>query len=81
MKSNSWLMRVGDELAQAWIIAIKDVQAYYMTPTTVLWALLKLILAMSTLSGGHPGTTTAHPPARVQTRPPQVRPPFPLPGT
>ena len=36
----NWLMRIGDELAQAWVIAVKDVQAYYMTPTTVLWALL-----------------------------------------
>lgn len=40
MKDNSWLTRIGDELAQAWVIAVKDVQAYYMTPTTVLWALL-----------------------------------------
>jgi ABC-2 type transport system permease protein len=40
MKNNSWLTRIGDELAQAWVIAVKDVQAYYMTPTTVLWALL-----------------------------------------
>ncbi len=40
MEAKSWLARVGDELAQAWVIAVKDVQAYYMTPTTVLWALL-----------------------------------------
>ena len=40
MKNNSWLTRIGDELAQAWVIAVKDLQAYYMTPTTVLWALL-----------------------------------------
>ena len=40
MKNASWLTRIGDELAQVWVIAIKDVQAYYMTPTTVLWALL-----------------------------------------
>ena len=36
----SWLARVGDELTQAWFIAVKDIQAYYLTPTTVLWALL-----------------------------------------
>jgi ABC-2 type transport system permease protein len=40
MTRNGWLTRIGDELAQAWIIAVKDVQAYYMTPTTILWALL-----------------------------------------
>ena len=34
------LSRLRDELAQAWTIAVKDVQAYYMTPTTILWALL-----------------------------------------
>ncbi|MBE0698304.1 MAG: ABC transporter permease, partial [Anaerolineaceae bacterium] len=28
------------ELAQAWAIAIKDVKAYYLSPTTVLWAFL-----------------------------------------
>jgi len=33
-------MRIRDELAQAWAIAVKDVRAYYLTPTTVLWALL-----------------------------------------
>lgn len=36
----SWLNRLSDELAQAWAIAIKDVKAYYLSPTTVLWALL-----------------------------------------
>ena len=36
----NWLTRIGDEMTQAWVIALKDVQAYYMTPTTVLWALL-----------------------------------------
>lgn len=40
MKNDSWLARAADELAQAWVIAVKDVQAYYLTPTTVLWALL-----------------------------------------
>lgn len=40
MRKGGWLARIRDELAQAWIIAVKDVQAYYLTPTTVLWALL-----------------------------------------
>jgi ABC-2 type transport system permease protein len=40
MGSDNWLGRIGDELAQAWAIAVKDVRAYYLTPTTVLWALL-----------------------------------------
>jgi ABC-2 type transport system permease protein len=35
-----WIERFTDELSQAWFIAIKDVKAYYMSPTTVLWALL-----------------------------------------
>jgi ABC-2 type transport system permease protein len=34
------LARIGDELAQAWVIAVKDVKAYYLSPTTILWALL-----------------------------------------
>ena len=40
MENKNRLARMGDELAQAWIIAIKDVRAYYLTSTTVLWALL-----------------------------------------
>lgn len=40
MRNDGWRARIGDEFAQAWVIAVKDVQAYYLTPTTVLWALL-----------------------------------------
>jgi ABC-2 type transport system permease protein len=40
MTDNNWLSRIRDEAAQAWVIAVKDIQAYYMTPTTVLWAFL-----------------------------------------
>lgn len=40
MNTDSWLARVKDEVAQAWTIAVKDVQAYYLTPTTILWGLL-----------------------------------------
>jgi ABC-2 type transport system permease protein len=38
--NTSWLTRLSDELAQAWAIAIKDVKAYYLSPTTVLWAFI-----------------------------------------
>lgn len=40
MTSHSRLGRIGDEVSQAMAIVVKDVQAYYLTPTTVLWALL-----------------------------------------
>jgi len=40
IEKESFLSRIGDEIAQAWAIAIKDVQAYYLSPTTILWALL-----------------------------------------
>jgi ABC-2 type transport system permease protein len=40
VQNGGLLSRIGDELAQAWAIAVKDVKAYYLTPTTVLWALL-----------------------------------------
>jgi len=40
MRNDNWLARIGDEVAQAWAIAVKDVQAYYLTPTTILWGLL-----------------------------------------
>ncbi len=42
-----WLIRIGDEIAQAWAIAVKDVKAYYMSPTTILWALLMPIAMWS----------------------------------
>ncbi len=38
--NTGWMERLSDELAQAWAIAIKDVKAYYLSPTTVLWAFL-----------------------------------------
>jgi ABC-2 type transport system permease protein len=41
------LTRLSNELAQAWSIAVKDVQAYYMSPTTILWALLMPIAMWS----------------------------------
>jgi ABC-2 type transport system permease protein len=34
------LARMADELAQAWVIAVKDLKAYYLSSTTILWALL-----------------------------------------
>jgi len=40
IRNDSLLARSADELTQAWVIAVKDVQAYYLTPTTILWGLL-----------------------------------------
>jgi len=47
MREDSWPARLGDELAQAWAIAVKDVQAYYLTPTTILWGLLMPVAMFS----------------------------------
>jgi ABC-2 type transport system permease protein len=32
--------RIGDELAQAWAIAVKDVRVYYLTPPMIMFGLL-----------------------------------------
>jgi ABC-2 type transport system permease protein len=36
----SWMQRLGDELAQAWAVAVKDVRVYYLTPPMVMFGLL-----------------------------------------
>jgi ABC-2 type transport system permease protein len=40
MRNDGLLARVGDEMAQAWAIAIKDVRIYYLTPPMVMMGLL-----------------------------------------
>jgi ABC-2 type transport system permease protein len=35
-----WLPRLRDELAQAWTVAVKDVQVYYLTPPMIMFGLL-----------------------------------------
>ena len=35
-----WLQRLGDELAQAWTVAVKDVRVYYMTAPMIMFGLL-----------------------------------------
>jgi len=36
----SWIERLQDEVAQAWTVAIKDVQVYYLTPPMIMFGLL-----------------------------------------
>jgi ABC-2 type transport system permease protein len=40
MKSNGWLQRLQDELAQVWIVAVKDVKVYYLQPGMIMLGLL-----------------------------------------
>jgi len=40
MGRKSLLARLGDELAQAWAILIKDMRVYYLTPPMLMWGLL-----------------------------------------
>ncbi len=42
-----WIERLVDEVSQAWFIAVKDAKAYFMSPTTILWALLMPIAMWS----------------------------------
>jgi ABC-2 type transport system permease protein len=35
-----WQQRIGDEVAQAWTVAVKDVRVYYMTPPMIMFGLL-----------------------------------------
>jgi len=35
-----WMQRIGDELAQAWTVAVKDVRVYYMTAPMIMFGLL-----------------------------------------
>jgi len=40
MRNDGLLARIGDEMAQAWAIAIKDVRIYYLTPPMIMMGLL-----------------------------------------
>ena len=35
-----WLSRLGDEIAQAWTVAAKDVRVYYLTPPMIMFGLI-----------------------------------------
>jgi len=37
---DGWLQRARDELAQAWVVAVKDVRVYYLTPPMIMFGLL-----------------------------------------
>lgn len=37
---DGWLRRLGDELDQAWAVAVKDVRVYYLTPPMIMFGLL-----------------------------------------
>lgn len=37
---DGWTQRLGDELAQAWVVAIKDVRVYYLKPGIIMFGLL-----------------------------------------
>jgi len=39
-KNESLLVRLGNELIQAWAILVKDVRVYYFTPPMIMWGLL-----------------------------------------
>lgn len=38
--TDGWLRRVGDELALAWTVAVKDVKVYYFKPGIIMFGLL-----------------------------------------
>lgn len=40
MKSNSLFRRFGDEVAQAWTVALKDIRVYYLRPGMIMFGLL-----------------------------------------
>jgi ABC-2 type transport system permease protein len=40
MRNDSLLARIGDEMTQAWAIAVKDVRVYYLTPPMIMMGLL-----------------------------------------
>ncbi len=40
MRNDGVLARIGDEMAQAWAIAVKDVRIYYLTPPMIMMGLL-----------------------------------------
>jgi ABC-2 type transport system permease protein len=38
--NEGWVERLGDEAAQAWTVAVKDVRIYYFTPPMIMFGLL-----------------------------------------
>ena len=36
----SWVRRLGNEIAQAWTVAVKDVRVYYLTPPMIMFGLI-----------------------------------------
>ena len=36
----SWMRRLGNEMAQAWTVAVKDVRVYYLTPPMIMFGLI-----------------------------------------
>jgi len=37
---NKWIERIGEEVAQAWTVAVKDVKVYYLTPPMIMFGLM-----------------------------------------
>jgi len=50
MRNDGVLARIGDEMAQAWAIAVKDVRIYYFTPPMIMTGLLLPLFAFFTFS-------------------------------
>lgn len=40
MNKKSWLARLGDEIAQTWTIAAKDMRVYYLTPPMLMFGVM-----------------------------------------
>jgi ABC-2 type transport system permease protein len=38
--NRGWTKRLGDEISQAWTVAVKDVRVYYLTPPMIMFGLL-----------------------------------------
>ncbi|MFO8035905.1 MAG: ABC transporter permease [Anaerolineales bacterium] len=38
--NGAWTKRLGDEISQAWTVAVKDVRVYYLTPPMIMFGLL-----------------------------------------
>jgi ABC-2 type transport system permease protein len=40
MMSRRWITRLQDEISQAWVVAVKDVRVYYLTPPMIMFGLM-----------------------------------------
>ncbi len=40
MKMKSWINRIGEQIALAWTVAVKDVKVYYLTPPMIMFGLM-----------------------------------------